>query len=89
LPGDFGYVVYCQLAAHRLSGDAKYLDVARHFADRATALFFDGRSPLPKASTKSRHYESVTMGDVLLYALLCLHLALSNKTVSAPDVIID
>ena len=32
---------------------------------------------------------SVTMSDVLLYALLRLALALSNKSVSAPDVIID
>ena len=78
------------MAAHRISGDAKKcLDVARHLADRAVALFFDGRSPLPKASTESRHYESVTMGDVLLCACSRLGLALSNKSVSAPDVIID
>jgi hypothetical protein len=29
------------------------------------------------------------MGDVLLYALLRLGLALTNQSVSAPDVIID
>jgi hypothetical protein len=29
------------------------------------------------------------MGDVLLYALLRLHLALSKQSVSTPDVIVD
>jgi len=88
-PRDFGYVIYCQLAAQNLSGDATYLDRAKRFADKAIALFFDGNSPLPRASVKSRHYESVTMSDVLLYALLRLYLTLSNKSVSLPDVIID
>jgi len=88
-PRDFGYVIYCQLAAHNLAGDAKYLDRARHFADKALAVFFDGNSPLPRASVKSRHYESVTMSDVLLYALLRLDLTLNKKTTSLQDVIID
>ncbi|MBI5397628.1 MAG: hypothetical protein HZA91_20210 [Verrucomicrobia bacterium] len=88
-PRDFGYVIYGQLAAFHISGDAKCLDRARHFADKAVALFFDGKSPLPRASVKSRHYESVTMGDVLLYALVRLDLILRKKPVSVPDVIID
>jgi len=88
-PRDFGYVIYCHLAAHSLTGDARYLDRARHFADKAILLFFDDRSPLPKASVRSRHYESVTMGDVLLYSLLRLDLAISKRHVSVPDVIID
>lgn len=88
-PRDFGYVIYGQLAAHNISGDAKHLDRARHFADKAVALFFDGTSPLHRASVKSRHYESVTMGDVLLYALVRLELALNKKTVSVADVIVD
>jgi unsaturated rhamnogalacturonyl hydrolase len=88
-PRDFGYVIYCQLAAHAIDGDAKRLAVARHFADKAVATFFDGKSPLPRASVKSRHYESVTMGDVLLYALLRLDLTLSKTSVSLPDVIVD
>jgi len=88
-PRDFGHVIYSQLAAHAIAGDAKHLDRARHFADKAVAVFFDGGSPLHRASVKSWHYESVTMGDVLLYALLRLHLTLNKKSVSLPDVIID
>lgn len=88
-PRDFGQVIYCQLAAYHISADAKYLDRARHFADKAVAVFFDRDSPLPRASVKSPHYESVTMSDVLLYVLLRLDLTLNQRSVSVPDVIID
>ena len=89
MAGHFGYVIYCQLAAYAIDSDVKHLALARHFADKALAMFFDGKSPLPRASVKSRHYESVTMGDVLLYALLRLDLTLSKTSVSLPDVLID
>lgn len=72
--GEYGAAVFLQLMAYRLSGDARYLCGARRLADDAVRLFFDADSPLPKASSSCRHYESITSTDTLVYALLAMHL---------------
>jgi hypothetical protein len=71
-PGVLGDVIYLMLVAHELSGDAKYLKRADYFADKATKLFFDSDSPLPKASSIHQHYEAITRSDTLMMALLRL-----------------
>jgi hypothetical protein len=72
--GEYGAAVFLQLMAHRLTGEAEYLHGARRLADDAVRLFFDADSPLPKASSSCRHYESITSTDTMVYALLAVHL---------------
>lgn len=72
--GEYGAAVFLQLMAYRLTGDVKYLRGARRLADDAVQRFFDTDSPLPKASSSCRHYESITSTDTLVYALLAVHL---------------
>lgn len=58
-----------QMSAYRLSGDKAYLAWARTLAEEAVATFWpDG--PLPRASAKTDHYETLTGGDSLALALL-------------------
>jgi Periplasmic pectate lyase len=71
-PGALGDAIFLMLDAHELTGEATYLDRARHFADRAIAMFLDDSSPLPKASTKADHYEAITRADTLMMSLLRL-----------------
>jgi hypothetical protein len=61
------------LAAHRISGDAKFLDRADHFARIAVDLLFDD-GPLPRATSRHDHYETITRCDTLAMVLLDLWL---------------
>lgn len=55
----------------------------------AIELFFQDR-PLPRASLKTGHYETITGGDTLALALIEVHLASLHITaVIAPDNTID
>jgi hypothetical protein len=72
-PGTFGQAISLELAAWRSTARPAYLERARELGDRAAASFFDG-SPLPRASLKSGHYESITGGPSLALGLLELHL---------------
>jgi hypothetical protein len=64
--------------AHDLTSDEVYLDRAHHFARMALDMFFDESSPLPKASSKHRHYEAITRADNLMMEILRLYL-MSNE----------
>jgi pectate lyase-like protein len=72
-PGTFGQAISLELAAWRATSEARYLDRARELGNRAVEAFF-GASPLPRASLKSDHYESITGADTLALALVELHL---------------
>jgi len=55
----------------------------------AIELFFQD-NPLPRASLKTGHYESITGADTLALALVEVHLAsLQITAVRAPDNTID
>ena len=71
--GEYGMAIFLELAAYRLSGEAAYLQRARTLADEALDVFWHGDSPLPRASSKTDHYEAITRPDTLILSLLALH----------------
>ena len=88
-PLTYGHVISLQVAAWRHTARVVHLEAARRFADAAVAKFFDG-SPLPRASVKSDHYESITGADTLALALVELHLnILAITAVRSPANTID
>jgi rhamnogalacturonyl hydrolase YesR len=84
-PGGVGAAILALVCAHAETGEAKYLDRARAGAEAARVLFFDEGNPLPKMTSKSSHYESITRADTLMMALLQLHLATTTGRLS-PDL---
>jgi hypothetical protein len=88
-PGTFGQAISLEVAAWRHTADIKYFERARKLADFAIDRFLD-KSPLPRASLKSEHYESITGADTLMLALLELHLNVLHITaVRCPPNTID
>ncbi|HVR76509.1 MAG TPA: hypothetical protein VMT52_19425 [Planctomycetota bacterium] len=72
-PATFGHAISLELAAWRSTARQAYLDRARELANQAVEKLF-GESPLPRASLKSDHYETITGADTLALALVELHL---------------
>lgn len=58
-----------ELAGYRISGDRQYLDWARRLAAEAVRAYWQD-NPLPKASVKTDHYETLTGADSLALSLL-------------------
>ena len=88
-PMTFGHAISLQVAAWRSTAQQKYLDRARELADFAVKHFFD-QGPLPRASLKSTHYESITGPDTLALGLVELHLhILAITAVRYPPNTID
>jgi hypothetical protein len=84
-----GHAISLQVAAWRSTAQQKYLDRARELADFAVKHFFD-EGPLPRASLKSNHYESITGADTLALGLVELHLHILGITaVRCPSNAID
>jgi len=78
-PATLGQAISLDLAAWRSTGRPVYLDRARLFGNLALEKFFD-KSPLPRASLKSNHYETITGTDTLALALVELHLHILHIT---------
>lgn len=78
-PEVFAALVELLLAAHALSSDRQVLDRADHFARIGVGLFLDAVSPLPKASNRHDHYETITGGPDFMGALLRLHRTLHGS----------
>jgi hypothetical protein len=88
-PMTFGHAISLELAAWRSSAQSKYLERARQLGTVAIEQFFQDR-PIPRASMKTGHYETITGADTLALALVELHLASLHITaVTAPDNTID
>ncbi|HEY2952041.1 MAG TPA: hypothetical protein VGK40_05640 [Verrucomicrobiae bacterium] len=88
-PGTFGHVISLQLAAWRSTARQVYLDRARELGNAAVEKFFN-QSPLPRASLKADHYETITGADTLALALVELHLHILHITaVRCPPNTID
>ena len=88
-PGTFGHVISLQLAAWRDTARSAHLDRARELGNFAVEKFFD-KGPLPRASLKTDHYESITGADTLALALVELHLHILHITaVRCPPNTID
>ena len=76
-PDSFASIIELLLNAHEVTGDEKYLNRAVVFADEGMELFLDDISPLPKATNKHHHYETITGGADFENALLDLSIVCS------------
>jgi len=73
----------------RSTARPEYLNCARELADFAREKLF-GDAPLPRASLKSDHYETITGADTLALAFVELHLQILHITaVRCPANTID
>jgi hypothetical protein len=87
-PMTFGHVISGQVAAYKLTHDPVYLAEACHFATMAVEFFWQD-SPLPRASFKTDHYETITGADSLALALLEIHAVINNLPIEIPSNTID
>jgi hypothetical protein len=87
-PMDFGHVISLEMVAFRWTGKEKYLARARQLAKLAVETFWQD-NPLPRASTKTDHYESVTAPDSLALALLEVYAMDHHLPVRIPANTID
>ena len=87
-PMPFGHAISTQIAAYRFTNDKKYLDQATRIANLAIQLFWQD-NPLPRASLKTGHYESITGPDTLALSLLELHATINKLTIPIPSNTID
>jgi hypothetical protein len=87
-PQSFAHVISTQVAAHRLTKKAVFLDQAREFAGMAVDVFWQD-NPLPRASKHTGHYEAITGADSLALALLEVHAATHGLTNRMPSNTID
>lgn len=71
--GEYGMAIFTGLAAYRLSGDADHLATAQRLASQATTALWSEGAVLPRASTRTSHYEAISYPDTLLLSLLALH----------------
>jgi len=87
-PQSFAHAVSAQIAAHRFTKKAAYLDEARRLAQMAAEIFWQD-NPLPRASMQTGHYETITGCDSLALALLEVHAATHGLTNRIPSNTID
>jgi hypothetical protein len=87
-PMSFAHVISAQVAAYRFTRNPVYLEQACRFARMAVEMFWQD-SPLPRASLKTDHYETITGADSLALALLDVHAATNNLDVDIPANTID
>jgi hypothetical protein len=87
-PMSFGHVISTQVAAYRLTKRQVFLDAANGFAQMAVDFFWQDK-PLPRASLKTGHYETITGADSLGLALLDVYAATHGLTNRIPSNIID
>ena len=87
-PMSFAHVISAQTAAYRLTRSPVYLEQACRYAQMAVEMFWQD-SPLPRASLKTDHYETITGADSLALALLEVHAALNNLDMEIPANTID
>ncbi|MBN2271852.1 MAG: hypothetical protein JXN61_14640 [Sedimentisphaerales bacterium] len=87
-PMTFAHLISAQAAAYRLVHNPVYLEQACRYAQMAVEMFWQD-SPLPKASLKTDHYETITGADSLALALLEVHAAMNNLDMEIPANTID
>ncbi|MDP6722956.1 MAG: FG-GAP-like repeat-containing protein [Pirellulaceae bacterium] len=87
-PMTFSHIISAQVAAYKLTNENVYLEEARRFAKMAVDHFFQD-NPLPRASFKTDHYETITGADSLALSLLEVHAATNHLQVTIPLNTID
>jgi hypothetical protein len=71
-------VIDLLLNSYELTGNGDYLEQADELAKLGIKLFLPDEVPLPRASNKHDHYESLTGGPDFINSLLNLHLSLNE-----------
>jgi hypothetical protein len=79
-PDTFANLVELLLTARKLTGESKFLDRAQHFARLGLELFLNDGLPIPKATNRHSHYESITGGPDFMWSLFELHQALHGSS---------
>lgn len=87
-PMSCAHAISLELAAYRWTKREDYLACARELAKMAVDMFWQD-NPLPRASFKTGHYETITGADSLALALLELHAISNNLTTPIPSNTID
>jgi len=87
-PMSFAHAISTLLAAYRWTKSEPYLGQAPKLARMAVETFWQD-SPLPRASFKTGHYETITGADSLALALLEVHAATHGLSVAIPSNTID
>lgn len=87
-PMSMAHIIAAQTGAYRFTQRPVYLDQARKFAQMAVHMFWQD-NPLPRASLKTGHYESITGPDSLALALVDLHAAINSLKIPVPSNSID
>jgi len=87
-PMSFAHAISTEAAAFRFTKRPAYFEQARQFAQMAVDIFWQD-NPLPRASFKTGHYETITGADSLALALLEVHALANNLTNKIPSNTID
>ena len=87
-PLAFAHAISAQVAAYRFTERPIYLQEAQRLAALAVRLFWQD-NPLPRASLKTGHYESITGADSLALSLLEVHVAAKKLAITLPSNTID
>jgi hypothetical protein len=87
-PLSFAHAISTEVAAYRFTRKPVYLEQARAFAKMAVELFWQD-NPLPRASLRTGHYETITGGDSLALALLEIHAVTHSLSQRIPLNTID
>jgi hypothetical protein len=87
-PMSFAHAISTEVAAYRYTQRPVFLEQARRFAHMAIELFWQD-APLPRASLKTGHYETITGADSLALALLEVHAITHRLTNAIPSNTID
>jgi hypothetical protein len=87
-PMSLAHIISAEVAAYRLTNKPVYLEQACRFARMAVELFWQDK-PLPRASLKTGHYETITGADSLALSLLEVHAATNNLKLDIPLNTID
>jgi hypothetical protein len=78
-PDAFAEVIHLLLNVHAGTREPRYLRRAEHFGRLGCTLFLGDQSPLPKATNRHAHYETITGGADFMWQLLELHRALTAQ----------
>ncbi|MCY2954661.1 MAG: hypothetical protein NTU53_22245 [Planctomycetota bacterium] len=87
-PMTFAHAISVEVAAYRFTLREAYRDQAVKLARIAVEVYWQD-NPLPRASFKTGHYETITGADSLALALLEVHAIVQQLSVEIPSNVID
>jgi len=87
-PMTFAHAISTEVAAYRFTRREAYRAQAIKLAQMAVDIYWQD-NPLPRASFKTGHYETITGSDSLALALLEVHAMLHGLSVEIPANVID